>query len=519
MEYNYLWLMIAGVIVLFLAPLVIWLLKRLMGKIVIEKWENEKIRSKYFINKKGVREGVQTCYFRNGKVNKKAKWVKNQLHGKSVVFYATGEKYINANYNEGKLHGDFNVYSKDGKIIWSGSYLENILVNQNKNEVTDTEKAGFYVENLSDTDLFSISVKKDFIEEQAKYNAVKQAQETRDIKKSKSGFFTGVMKIGRVVSGVEAYRDRNSSISLKEASEELYNVAFKITEVARKRLNNTISEFGSFRLVSLQETTGRFLGMLKDMKQNNSIKEYEILGGIGIDNKAIQKMQGIDMAASKALSSSATVGALGAAAAMGTPALVTGTVSALATASTGTAISSLSGVAATNATMAWLGGGSLATGGGGMAAGATALSTITAGATAGVGLIAAGLIASTYYSKKLTESKEFQRDVECRVADMEKLWVLMDGINKRTFELRYVTGQLTARIVDQLVFLEPLVVDYDASIAYYNTVFQKVGVLAKSMSDLVQTPLLDDAGSASNESAQVIQQTYKVLNEKLINHG
>lgn len=38
-------------------------------------------------------------------------------------------------------------------------------------------------------------------------------------------------------------------------------------------------------------------------------------------------------------------------------------------ASTGTAISSLSGVAATNAALAWLGGGALATGGGGMAAG------------------------------------------------------------------------------------------------------------------------------------------------------
>lgn len=39
------------------------------------------------------------------------------------------------------------------------------------------------------------------------------------------------------------------------------------------------------------------------------------------------------------------------------------------TASTGTAISALSGAAATNAALAWLGGGALAAGGGGMAAG------------------------------------------------------------------------------------------------------------------------------------------------------
>ena len=50
----------------------------------------------------------------------------------------------------------------------------------------------------------------------------------------------------------------------------------------------------------------------------------------------------------------------------------------VATASTGAAISSLSGAAAGNATLAWLGGGSLAAGGGGMAAGAVVLTGIAA---------------------------------------------------------------------------------------------------------------------------------------------
>ena len=43
------------------------------------------------------------------------------------------------------------------------------------------------------------------------------------------------------------------------------------------------------------------------------------------------------------------------------------------TAATGTAISSLTGAAATNAALAWIGGGALAVGGGGMATGATIL--------------------------------------------------------------------------------------------------------------------------------------------------
>ncbi len=68
--------------------------------------------------------------------------------------------------------------------------------------------------------------------------------------------------------------------------------------------------------------------------------------------------------------------------------MTTSVVMALGSASTGTAISSLSGAAAVNATLAALGGGSLAAGGGGMALGATVLNA----ATLGVGLMVGGII-------------------------------------------------------------------------------------------------------------------------------
>lgn len=55
-----------------------------------------------------------------------------------------------------------------------------------------------------------------------------------------------------------------------------------------------------------------------------------------------------------------------------------GLVSLIGSASTGTVISSLSGIAATNATLAWFGGGSLATGGAGMAGGFWVLGGIVA---------------------------------------------------------------------------------------------------------------------------------------------
>jgi phage-related tail protein len=62
-----------------------------------------------------------------------------------------------------------------------------------------------------------------------------------------------------------------------------------------------------------------------------------------------------------------------------------------ASASTGTAISTLSGAAATNAALAWLGGGTLAAGGGGVATGALIVGAVT---TLGVGtaIVGAGII-------------------------------------------------------------------------------------------------------------------------------
>lgn len=81
----------------------------------------------------------------------------------------------------------------------------------------------------------------------------------------------------------------------------------------------------------------------------------------------------------------AAVGTAGGFAAAGA---TTAAVMALGTASTGTAIASLSGVAATNATLAALGGGALAAGGGGMALG----TTILGATTLGVGILVGGII-------------------------------------------------------------------------------------------------------------------------------
>lgn len=77
-----------------------------------------------------------------------------------------------------------------------------------------------------------------------------------------------------------------------------------------------------------------------------------------------------------------------------------------ATASTGTAIASLSGAAAAKATLAVLGGGTLAAGGGGVAAGTMVLAGITA---TGVGILALGAGAGIMYMYRLGD-EQAERD-------------------------------------------------------------------------------------------------------------
>lgn len=95
----------------------------------------------------------------------------------------------------------------------------------------------------------------------------------------------------------------------------------------------------------------------------------------------------------------------------------TAVVMALGTASTGVPIASLSGAAATNATLAALGGGSLAAGGGGVAMGTTVLGA----ATLGVGLLIGGVIFGITGGKISSDAKKAQKEIEKETQQTEEI--------------------------------------------------------------------------------------------------
>ena len=119
------------------------------------------------------------------------------------------------------------------------------------------------------------------------------------------------------------------------------------------------------------------------------------------------------------------------------PAAAMGVATTFGVASTGTAISTLSGAAATNAALAWLGGGALAAGGGGMAAGEAFLTLAgpVGWAIAGVALLTSGLL--------LWKTKANQKRIE-------DIFTSISQRDIRSYDLAIVElNERISRIVDE----------------------------------------------------------------------
>lgn len=118
-----------------------------------------------------------------------------------------------------------------------------------------------------------------------------------------------------------------------------------------------------------------------------------------------------------------------------------GTVSMLGAASTGTMISTLSGVAASNATLAWLGGGSLAAGGWGVAGGTAVLG----GVVLGPAIAVMGLAAASKMNKQTTEVREKEAEYQVATEQLESALTALDAICARTAEVGEAIHSVTAR--------------------------------------------------------------------------
>ncbi len=199
---------------------------------------------------------------------------------------------------------------------------------------------------------------------------------------------------------------------IRQEAIDYYNESKSKMEEQRDHTNNTLEELGKARVIAWGGEMKHFLEIYK--KFNFDKKELSDVGNslsidlsdvINQDNpiESLEDMQKLSLSANEMLQQG--FGSLAAGTLSGIAAY--GGVGALATASTGTAIGTLSGAAATNATLAWLGGGSLATGGLGIAGGTAVLGGVVLGPV----LAVAGIFSASKSEKNLAEAKAWAEDV------------------------------------------------------------------------------------------------------------
>lgn len=192
----------------------------------------------------------------------------------------------------------------------------------------------------------------------------------------------GAAGIGTGIHGAVKMKDASDTMNSTKRRHE-HNI--EKFERENKATNEKTDKLGKMELEILQSFS-QFSDVFEQIKNRPIFKPYS-KDGVTLPRYDGEKIKEVSVGAGVLLGSLGGAG-LGVAGSFAATGATTAAVMALGTASTGTAIASLSGVAATNATLAALGGGAIAAGGGGMALG----SAILGATTLGVGIMVGGII-------------------------------------------------------------------------------------------------------------------------------
>ena len=206
----------------------------------------------------------------------------------------------------------------------------------------------------------------------------------------------GVAGVGTGIHGGIKMKEASDTMKLAQSKQERAIALFNSRNDETTALMDAIGT----QELEILSTFDDFSDIIEKIQGRPEFKAYK-REGIDLPEYEAEELKKISAGAGVLLGGigGAAAGTAGGFAAAGA---TTSAVMALGTASTGTAISALSGAAATNATLAALGGGAVAYGGGGMALGTAVLG----GATLGVGLLVGGIIFNVTGSKLSDKADE-----------------------------------------------------------------------------------------------------------------
>jgi hypothetical protein len=296
---------------------------------------------------------------------------------------------------------------------------------------------------------------------------------------------------GVALGGKGAFDIKQARDKLK-ASARRYEQRRAATEMRLAATNLGLEHLGEEQEQALIDVVVRMAEFLRRHEKQVRQSEHLLVDGVDATMTRVPGLAGLDVEAVAWVTGALASTAVGA----GVGSSVTAAASSFGVASTGAAISGLSGAAAESATLAFLGGGSLATGGGGMALGATALNFVTIGPA----LLVGGFVIKGQGSKARTQARLFEAKITLGIAELDEMDVRLAGIDARVREISDVLGKLKARGVAALDALESEPFEPERHAARFQTAL----MLVLAVRDVAATPVIDARGVLSGEAAELV---------------
>lgn len=295
----------------------------------------------------------------------------------------------------------------------------------------------------------------------------------------------GVVLGGKGASDIKKARGRARSAERRHSNE------LRVTNQAAVATNDRLARLGDAQEEALTAVVRRMGDFLRRHARQVRESERLLVDGIDVTRTQVPGEGVLDVHAVAWVRGVVGSVAAGGGASMG----LTGAATTYGVASTGAAISGLSGAAAESATLALLGGGSLASGGGGMALGATVLNF----ATVGPALLVGGSVVKRQGSRALTEARRYEAEVGVATARYAESRARLRAIDRRTAELVDLLQRLRTRAVIALDNLEREQFDPDL----HTERFQLALSLVMAVRDVATTAVVDGTGEVNDETEEL----------------
>lgn len=311
----------------------------------------------------------------------------------------------------------------------------------------------------------------------------------------------GLGAVGLYKSG-KAIKDNMDANDLNSAAQGIVWNAESELESSRDDCQKTLTYLGELKVEAVQGNIHSFLEIFKKIRNKNEIVDTKI-GDLQLSEFNEQALQEMDEKVSFLVSSGLGAGGGAISGALAAFGAYNGTM-AFAAASTGTAISSLSGVAATNATLAWLGGGTLASGGMGVAGGTLALGALAAGPA----LLVAGWYMGAKAESKVNDALSNLAEAERFKVDIDSAILLTDGIRDVAKKASDVISKLRMHARRNLKLLKNVIdsqgVDYSIYTLENKHIVMKNLKIAQVLKALIDTAILDQDGNLLGDASSNI---------------